>query len=71
MNEFSVTNLHISPATPEDKGAETMTKAQQTAQIIHLGGMKKALEQLSEVIEQQIEKIESRLEDVKEQSDDE
>jgi hypothetical protein len=34
-----------------------MTPAQQTAQIIHLGGMKKALSQLVEVIEQQLEKI--------------
>ena len=48
-----------------------MTKTQQTAHIIHLSGMKKALEQLSEVIEQQVEKIESRLSEIKEQPADE
>ncbi|MDD2899481.1 MAG: hypothetical protein PHI31_12300 [Desulfuromonadaceae bacterium] len=51
--------------------SDKFSKAQQTAQIIHLSGMKKALEQLSEVIEQQVEKIESRLEVVREQQADE
>ena len=71
MSGFSRTSWTITPAKPEDKGAETMTKTQQTAHIIHLSGMKKALEQLSEVIEQQVEKIESRLSEIKEQPADE
>ena len=48
-----------------------MSKAQQTANIIHLSGMKKAFEQLSELIEQQVEKIESRLSEIKKQPADE
>jgi hypothetical protein len=47
-----------------------MTNAQQTAQIIHLSGMKKGLSQLVEVIQSQIEKIDSRLSELQTGVDD-
>lgn len=51
--------------------SDNFNKARQTAQIIHLEGMKKGLEQLQHVIEKQVAQIDERLADVREQSADE